>query len=148
MLFLSDNGASPYDHGKAEARRVESLLKGASKQGYGLGWAGLTLAEVQSRLTGLPDALLWKIAKLPFDFWNATPNDLMADSAVSPDDERQFWSELPSEVLTSQAVTGDPKVRRSIIVMLQPGVELLVDVEMADAETKPVDLERIPIAAI
>jgi len=32
--------------------------------------------------------------------------------------------------------------------MLQPGVELLVDVEMADAETKPVDLERIQIAAI
>ena len=39
IIFLSDNGASPYDHGKVTARKVESLLAGTSNLGYGLGWA-------------------------------------------------------------------------------------------------------------
>ncbi len=39
VIFLSDNGASPYDHGKVTARKIESLLDGTSNLGYGLGWA-------------------------------------------------------------------------------------------------------------
>lgn len=39
VIFLSDNGASPYDHGKVTARKIESLLAGTSNLGYGLGWA-------------------------------------------------------------------------------------------------------------
>jgi len=101
---------------------------------------GLTLAEVQSRLTGLPNAALSKIAKLPTNFWDASPIDSTSEEGVSPDEERPFWSELPSE-----AVESNKNVRRSIRVELHPGVELLVDV--ADAGAKPVDLERIQIAA-
>ena len=39
VLFLSDNGASPYDHGKVSDRQIEPLLDGSSHLGYGLGWA-------------------------------------------------------------------------------------------------------------
>ena len=39
VIFLSDNGASPYDHGKVTARKIETLLAGTSHFGYGLGWA-------------------------------------------------------------------------------------------------------------
>ncbi len=39
VLFLSDNGASPYDHGKISDRQIEPLLDGSSHLGYGLGWA-------------------------------------------------------------------------------------------------------------
>ncbi len=39
VIFLSDNGASPYDHGKVPARKIEPLLAGTSNLGYGLGWA-------------------------------------------------------------------------------------------------------------
>lgn len=42
VLFLSDNGANPFDHGKAEDRQIEPLLKGTSHLGYGLGWANLS----------------------------------------------------------------------------------------------------------
>jgi len=42
VLFLSDNGASPYDRGKVEDRRIEPLLNGTSHLGYGLGWANVS----------------------------------------------------------------------------------------------------------
>lgn len=42
VLFLSDNGASPYDHGKVEDRRIEPLLNGTNHLGYGLGWANVS----------------------------------------------------------------------------------------------------------
>ncbi len=42
VIFLSDNGASPYDHGKVTDRRIEPLLDGTSHLGYGLGWANLS----------------------------------------------------------------------------------------------------------
>jgi arylsulfatase len=38
VLFLSDNGASPYDHSKQ--RNIESVLEGGWE--YGLGWANLS----------------------------------------------------------------------------------------------------------
>ena len=41
VIFLSDNGASPFDHGKVQERRIEPLLDGSSSLGYGLGWANL-----------------------------------------------------------------------------------------------------------
>lgn len=40
VLFLSDNGASPFDHGKA--RSIALLGKGEGNQNYGLGWANLS----------------------------------------------------------------------------------------------------------
>lgn len=39
VIFLSDNGASPYDHTKVTARRIEPLLAGTSNLNYGVGWA-------------------------------------------------------------------------------------------------------------
>jgi arylsulfatase len=42
VVFLSDNGASPFDHGKVTDRRIEPLLDGSSHLGYGLGWANLS----------------------------------------------------------------------------------------------------------
>jgi arylsulfatase len=42
VLFLSDNGASPFDHGKVADRQIEPLLNGTSHLGYGLGWANLS----------------------------------------------------------------------------------------------------------
>ena len=42
VIFLSDNGASPYDHGKVTARKIEPLLDGTSNLGYGLGWANVS----------------------------------------------------------------------------------------------------------
>ena len=42
VIFLSDNGASPYDHGKVTARKIESLLAGTSNLGYGVGWANVS----------------------------------------------------------------------------------------------------------
>lgn len=42
VFFLSDNGASPFDHGKVSDRRIEPLLDGSSHLGYGLGWANLS----------------------------------------------------------------------------------------------------------
>jgi arylsulfatase len=42
VIFLSDNGASPFDHGKVADRRIEPLLEGTSHLGYGLGWANLS----------------------------------------------------------------------------------------------------------
>lgn len=42
VIFLSDNGASPYDHGKVTARTIEPLLAGTSHLGYGLGWANVS----------------------------------------------------------------------------------------------------------
>ena len=39
VIFLSDNGASPYDHGQVRDRQIEPLLNGTSHLGYGLGWA-------------------------------------------------------------------------------------------------------------
>ncbi len=42
VIFLSDNGASPYDHGKVDDRRVDALLAGTSRLGYGLGWANVS----------------------------------------------------------------------------------------------------------
>jgi len=42
VIFLSDNGASPYDHGKVTDRRIEPLLDGTSHLGYGLGWANVS----------------------------------------------------------------------------------------------------------
>ncbi|MDH4476957.1 MAG: arylsulfatase [Verrucomicrobiaceae bacterium] len=42
VIFLSDNGASPYDHGKVTARKIEPLLDGTSHLGYGVGWANVS----------------------------------------------------------------------------------------------------------
>ncbi len=42
VIFLSDNGASPFDHGKLNDRKIEPLLKGTSHMGYGLGWANVS----------------------------------------------------------------------------------------------------------
>lgn len=42
VIFLSDNGASPYDHGSVESRQIEPLLNGTSHLGYGLGWANVS----------------------------------------------------------------------------------------------------------
>lgn len=42
VIFLSDNGASPYDHGPVEARNTAQVLEGRSSLGYGLGWANLS----------------------------------------------------------------------------------------------------------
>jgi arylsulfatase len=42
VFFLSDNGASPFDHGKVSDRRIEPLLDGSSHLGYGLGWANMS----------------------------------------------------------------------------------------------------------
>ena len=42
VIFLSDNGASPFDHGKESDRRTEPLLNGTGHLGYGLGWANLS----------------------------------------------------------------------------------------------------------
>jgi arylsulfatase len=42
VIFLSDNGASPFDHGKVADRQIEPLLNGTSHLGYGLGWANLS----------------------------------------------------------------------------------------------------------
>lgn len=41
VLFLSDNGASPFDHGNRSEREIEPLLAGKARLGYGLGWANL-----------------------------------------------------------------------------------------------------------
>ena len=42
VIFLSDNGANPFDHGPESARRIDPLLAGTSHLGYGLGWANLS----------------------------------------------------------------------------------------------------------
>ncbi len=42
VIFLSDNGPSPYDHGRASDRQIEPLLNGTGHLGYGLGWANLS----------------------------------------------------------------------------------------------------------
>ena len=42
VIFLSDNGASPYDHGTVGSRQIEPLLNGTSHLGYGLGWANVS----------------------------------------------------------------------------------------------------------
>ncbi|MEI6713202.1 MAG: arylsulfatase [Verrucomicrobiota bacterium] len=42
VIFLSDNGASPYDHGSINERKTESVLSGKSHLGYGVGWANLS----------------------------------------------------------------------------------------------------------
>lgn len=47
IMFLSDNGASPFDHGKVESRKLEPLLNGTSNLGYGLGWANLSETPFQ-----------------------------------------------------------------------------------------------------
>lgn len=42
VIFLSDNGASPFDPGQLEDRNTEQVLQGRSNLGYGLGWANLS----------------------------------------------------------------------------------------------------------
>ncbi|MEI7775449.1 MAG: arylsulfatase [Verrucomicrobiota bacterium] len=42
VIFLSDNGANPFDHGTLKDRNTESVLSGKSHLGYGLGWANLS----------------------------------------------------------------------------------------------------------
>ena len=42
VIFLSDNGANPFDHGNVQDRSLEPLLKGTIHLGYGLGWANLS----------------------------------------------------------------------------------------------------------
>lgn len=42
IVFLSDNGANPFDHGPLAARKTSALLNGNSHLGYGLGWANLS----------------------------------------------------------------------------------------------------------
>ena len=42
VIFLSDNGASPYDHASVDKRKIEFLLDGTSSMEYGLGWANLS----------------------------------------------------------------------------------------------------------
>jgi arylsulfatase A-like enzyme len=42
VIFLSDNGASPYDHGKVTTRTIAPLLDGTSNMGYGVGWANVS----------------------------------------------------------------------------------------------------------
>ena len=42
VIFLSDNGANPFDHGPLQARNAAPVLKSKGNLGYGLGWANLS----------------------------------------------------------------------------------------------------------
>ena len=47
VIFLSDNGANPFDHGKVRERDLGPLLNGTGHLGYGLGWANLSETPFQ-----------------------------------------------------------------------------------------------------
>lgn len=77
---------------------------------------GLTLAEVQQRLYGLPDDALEQIARLPETL--ETPD---APTPPAPTRRRRrFWAELPAPPTAPET----PTVQTWQVVALAPGVEL------------------------
>jgi DNA-binding transcriptional MerR regulator len=77
---------------------------------------GLTLAEVQQRLYGLPDDALERIARLPESL--ETPD---APTPPTPTRRRRrFWTEPPAPPTAPEAT----RVQTWQVILLAPGVEL------------------------
>ena len=47
VMFLSDNGANPFDHRDAESHTVANVLSGKSRLEYGLGWANASVTPFE-----------------------------------------------------------------------------------------------------
>lgn len=95
---------------------------------------GLTLAQVQQRLYGLPDDALERIARLPESL--ETPDAPTPPAPVRR--RRRFWTEPPAPPTAPEAT----RVQTWQVILLAPGVELSLRLdEPLDADAA-VQLQR------
>jgi DNA-binding transcriptional MerR regulator len=103
---------------------------------------GLSLAELQEQLLGLPDAALEQIARLSVEVIDAHPRP--ANKEMPADQERRagaFWNAAPAEVTDGPSPSAPPVLQ---------GVPLNEDVTLLLAPRRalgPNDLEAIQAAA-
>lgn len=92
---------------------------------------GRSLVEIQTQLTGVPDAVLAAIAELPRDFWNQLEVNLNAEAdtpqKAPPNRERDtnFWAQTPEVDSVSESQPNWP-LHSSTQISLATDVQLVL----------------------
>ena len=90
---------------------------------------GLSLADIQARLTGLPDSKLRRLARVEVSAVAAAPSREAASAAPAADPREDFWRAVPAE--TARAPEPLEPERPPQAVRLGPGVLLVVEHQRA-----------------